>query len=224
VSLAFVAAPQPAYRLMPSRFPPIGLFDTVATAADAQAVMELAGWTNDRLAADRLNRLPQAHWAYGRPNSSVIMAAFLHSAPDGMRFNGPELGAWYASKEMETAAAEVGHHLRREAMARKVPGMSRTYRVYSAMLAGEDYCDIRGLQGDRPDLYRPDSYAAAQLFGEQLRSDGRSGIVFDSVRRRGGTNMTAFIPPYVTNVIQTDHFEISVEAEGRPIHVRRLRT
>ncbi|EQB00422.1 hypothetical protein L288_18260 [Sphingobium quisquiliarum P25] len=139
------AAPYPSYRLIPSRFPPIGLFDTVATAADAQAVMELAGWTNDRLVADLLHRLPESHWVYGRPNSSVIMAAFLHTAPDGLRFNGPELGAWYASKEIETAAAEVGHHLRREAIARDVPGMSRTYRAYSAKLVGEDYRDIRGL-------------------------------------------------------------------------------
>lgn len=219
----FAAAPSPSYRLIPSRFPPIGLFDTVATAADAQAVMELAGWTNDRWVADRLHRLPEAHWVYGRPNSSVIMAAFLHTAPDGLRFNGPDLGAWYASQEIETAAAEVGHHLRREAIARNVPGMSRTYRAYSARLEGEDYCDIRGTQGDRPDLYRPDSYAAAQIFGEQVRSEGRAGIIFNSVRRRGGTNLAAFIPPQVTNVMQTDHFEISVEARARTINVRRLR-
>jgi RES domain len=31
-----------------------------------------------------------------------------------MRFNGPELGAWYAADDIRTAAAEVGHHLRRE--------------------------------------------------------------------------------------------------------------
>lgn len=220
----FTGAPQPSYRLIPSRFPPIGLFDTVATAADAQAVMELAGWTNDRLSADRLHRLPQDQWVYGRPNSSVIMAAFLHAAPDGMRFNGPELGAWYASKEIETAAAEVGHHLRREAIARNVPMMSRTYRAYSAKLMGKDYCDIRGLQADRPDLYRPDSYAAAQLFGEQLRSEGRSGVLFDSLRRRGGTSIAAYVPPAITNVMQTNHFEISVEARTRVINVRRLRS
>ncbi|WP_030541211.1 RES family NAD+ phosphorylase [Sphingobium sp. DC-2] len=220
----FTGAPQPSYRLIPSRFPPIGLFDTVATAADAQAVMELAGWTNDRLSADRLHRLPQDQWVYGRPNSSVIMAAFLHGAPEGMRFNGPELGAWYASTDIQTAAAEVGHHLRREAIARNVPTMKRTYRAYSATLMGKDYCDIKGLQAERPDLYRRDSYAASQLFGEQLRSDGKVGILFDSLRRRGGTSIAAFVPPAITNVMQTDHFEISVEARARAINVRRLRS
>jgi hypothetical protein len=54
--------------------------------------MELVGWTNDRLVADRIARLPQTEWVYGVPNASIVMAAFLHVAPGGMRFNGPELG------------------------------------------------------------------------------------------------------------------------------------
>lgn len=216
------SAPQPSYRLIPSRFPPIGLFDTVATAADAQAVMELAGWTNDRLVTDRLHRLPQYQWVYGRTNSSVVMASFLHVAPGGMRFNGPDLGAWYASKEIETAAAEVGHHLRREAIARNVPSMSRVYRTYSANILGKDYHDIRAMQVAQADLYRTDSYAAGQKFGEEVRAAGSSGIIFDSIRRRMGTNMVAFTPPNITDVMQTEHFEIGVEAKGRAINVRPL--
>jgi len=115
VTDAYAAAPQPSYRLIPSKFPPVGLFDTVATAADLEAVMELAGWTNDRLVAERIDRLPRDEWVYGVPNASVVMAAFLHVAPGGMRFNGPDLGAWYAAGDIRTAAAEVGHHLRRGA-------------------------------------------------------------------------------------------------------------
>jgi hypothetical protein len=97
VTDAFVPSPQPGHRLIPSQFLPIGLFDTVSTAADLSAVMELVGWTNDRLVADRIDRLPQSEWVYGTPNASIVMAAFLHVAPGGMRFNGPELGAWYAA-------------------------------------------------------------------------------------------------------------------------------
>src|SRR3546814_16602232 len=96
--------------------------------------MELSGWTNDREVADRIARLPENQWVYGRPNSSVIMASFLHVAPDGMRFNRAELGAWYAAKAVETAIAEVAHHLRREAIARGEISMSRKYRSYSAEL------------------------------------------------------------------------------------------
>lgn len=214
-------APRPAHRLIPSRFPPIGLFDTVATAADLQAVMELAGWTNDRLVAERIARLPRDEWVYGRANASIVMASFLHVPPGGSRFNGPDQGAWYAAAVLATAAAEVGHHLRREAVARGVAGARRTFRAYAAMLTGT-YEDIRGQQAVRPDLYAPASYAAGQAFGEAIRAAGGAGIVYDSVRHRGGRNVAAFRPSRVLDVVQTDHFDISVSVAERRIDVRRL--
>lgn len=186
--------------------------------------MELVGWTNDRLVAERIRRLPENQWVYGGPNSSMIMASFLHDAADGMRFNGPDLGAWYAAKEIETAIAEVAHHLRREALARRKHSISRTYRTYSAELLGSDYQNICGLRSKHPDIHRGDSYAASQAFGESVRSSSRSGIIFDSVRRVGGTNVLCFIPPNITNVAQADHFRVSVEAKDRKILVNRLAT
>src|SRR6195256_4657406 len=100
---------------------------------------------------------PQCH-------ASIVVAAFLHVAPGGMRFNGPDLGAWYAADDIRTAAAEVGHHLRRETVARNVTAMTRTYRAYSATLLG-DYLDIRGEQTIRPDVYASDRYDASQKLG-----------------------------------------------------------
>lgn len=212
---------QPSHRLIPSRFPPIGLFDTVATAADLGAVMELAGWTNDRLVAERVARLPQAEWVFGRANSSVIMAAFLHAPLTGARFTGRELGAWYACADIRTAAAEVGHHLRREAVARHMPTLARTYRAYSARLDGK-YVDIRGRQSALPELYAPNDYAASQAFGENLRKKGEAGLLYDSVRFTGGVNAAVFRPTSILDVVQADHFEISVAAETKRIEVKTL--
>lgn len=222
MTVRFAAAPQPAYRLIPSKFPPIGLFDTVSTPADLESVMELAGWTNDRLVAERLQRLPQSQWVYGRPNASIVMASFLHAAPSGLRFNAPDLGAWYAAASLQTAAAEVGHHLRREAVARGAKMMKRTYRAYSSTLGGVDYRDIRGDQSLLADVYQSNSYAASQPFGEAIRKAGHAGLLYDSLRHRGGENVVAYIPTNVRDVIQTDHFEISIEREGREIAVRKL--
>ena len=215
------SAPQPTYRLIPSRFPPIGLFDTVATAADLPAVMELVGWTNDRLVVERLNRLPQSAWVFGRPNSSVIMASFLHVAPGGMRFNAGELGAWYAAAALRTAVAEVGHHLRREAVATSVTELSRTYRTYTAALAGW-FVDLRGCTSTSPDLYAPSSYAHSQIFGEDVRSSGGSGILYDSLRHVGGENVVAYVTHDVRDVVQTDHYEITVSAGAARIEARKL--
>ena len=217
----FATAPRPTHRLIPSQFPPIGLFDTVATAADLAAVMELVGWTNDRLVTERINRLPQSEWVYGSPNASIVMAAFLHVAPDGMRFNGPDLGAWYAADNIRTAAAEVGHHLRRETVARGVATMSRRYRAYVATLLG-DYLDIRGQQASRPEIYASESYAASQSFGEQIRASGGAGVIYDSVRLVDGTNVVAHRPRNVTDILQTDHYEITVQPSLPTIDARKL--
>lgn len=215
-------APQPTYRLIPSRFPPVGLFDTVSTAADLEAVMELEGWTNDRLVVERIARLPKEEWVFARPNSSIVMAAFLHAPPGGARFNSGELGAWYAAASLITAAAEVAHHLRREAASRGIEQpISRVYRAYSARLEGE-FVQICGRQAEMPEIYAPDDYSASQAFGEKIRGEGGDGILYDSVRHAGGINVVAFRPSKVLDVVQTDHFEITVWAHRRAIDVRRI--
>lgn len=215
------AAPRPTYRLIPSQFPPIGLFDTVATAADLPAVLDLVGWTNDRIVADRIDRLSQAEWVYGVPNASIVMAAFLHVAPGGMRFNGQELGAWYAAVEIRTAAAEVGHHLRRESVARGAVTMSRTYRAYTAALLG-DYLDIRGQQAARADVYASERYDASQKLGEEVRASGGAGLIYDSLRHQTGINIVAHRPRNVREITQTDHYEITVLSTARIIDVRKI--
>ncbi len=221
MSEAWAPAPQPSYRLIPSRFPPIGLFDTVATAADLDAVMDLAGWTNDRLVAERVARLPIDERVHGRTNASIVMASFLHVAPGGMRFNGPDLGAWYAAARLTTAVAEVAHHLRREAVATGAKALSRQYRVYSARLEG-DYLDIRDQQAARSEVYASDDYAAGQAMGEAVRASGGAGILFDSLRHAGGINVVAHRPRNVQDVTQGDHYELRVEAASRRIEARRL--
>ncbi len=217
--MATVAVADPTFRLIPSRFPPIGAFETVSSADDLEAVMELEGWTNDRLVKERLARLSRDEWVYGPPNASIVMASFLHAAPTGLRFNGPELGAWYASEAINTAIIEVSHHLRREAHRSGMPEMRSQYRTYSAMLDGA-YEDIRGLQATRSALYAADDYSASQPFGEDIRRTG-DGIVYDSVRHVGGINVVAYRPRKIRNVTQRDHYELTVPLMGR-IVVRRL--
>ncbi|MEO3475891.1 RES family NAD+ phosphorylase [Roseomonas sp. CAU 1739] len=81
---------------------------------------------------------------------------------------------------------------------------------------------IRGRQQSRPDLYASISYAVSQHFGEDVRASGHSGIVYDSVRHRGGINVVAFRPRQIVDVTQADHYDLLVPVEGRII-ARRLR-
>ena len=78
-----------ACRLIPTRYPSVGLFDRVATADDLDAVLELEAWTNDRIGNELglLHTIPRDEWVTGRPMASVVMAAFCHPAPRGARFS-----------------------------------------------------------------------------------------------------------------------------------------
>jgi hypothetical protein len=214
-----VPAPDPTFRLIPSRFPPIATFESVSSPDDLALVMELEGWTNDRLVQERLARLPRTEWVFGTPNASVVMASFLHAAPTGLRFSGPDLGAWYCSQAINTAILEVSHHSRRETFCSGMSELRSQYRTYSATLDGT-YQDIRGLRDSRSDLYAPADYEAGQAFGESIRSTG-DGIVYDSVRHAGGVNLVAYRPRKIRRVAQRDHYEITVPRTGKII-VRRL--
>jgi hypothetical protein len=111
----------------------------------------------------------------------------------------------------QRAAAEVGHHLRRETAARNVATMSRTYRAYATTLLG-NYLDIRGQQMTRPDVYASERYDASQKLGEEVRASGGAGLIYDSPRRQAGVNVAAHRPRNITDIVQTDHFEITVLA------------
>jgi hypothetical protein len=47
--------------------------------------MELEGWTNDRLVADRVARLPKTEWVYGVDRRSLTGS--VHLGPRGCRFS-----------------------------------------------------------------------------------------------------------------------------------------
>ena len=214
--MATAGVDNPTYRLIPSRYPPISAFEAVTSADDLEAVMDLEGWTNDRLVVERLARLSKAEWVYGVPNASVIMASFLHGGPAGLRFTSPDLNGWYASLARRTAIAEVAHHLRREAVNMRVPSLKLHYRTYTATLAGA-YEDIRGMIATRPELYKADDYTVSQTFGETIRASGHDGIVYDSVRHVGGTNIVALRPKNVRDLIMGVHYEITAPVSGKVI-------
>lgn len=211
-------APDRTHRLIPSRFPPINTFETVTQPDDLGPVMELEGWTNDRLVASRLKRLPRSEWVYGRPNASVVMAAFLHGAPQGNRFAGPDLGAWYGASELITAALEVANGIRREIALSALEQKTEELREYTARLHG-DFVDIRGT---RPDLHDPDptAYSAGQMYGSSVRAGPHAGIAYDSVRHFGGVNWVAYRPSLVMDVTQASHFRLVVPQAGKVFFTR----
>ena len=196
---------RPSYRLVPSRFPPVGLFDRVARPEDLEFVLAAEGLTNDRLRDEvgEISLVPPAERVSG-PGTTPIMAAFTHINREGSRFADGTFGAYYAGKELETSVAESAHHRGIFlAATREAPG-EVDMRVYLADIRG-DFVDVRGHGRRKPDIMHPDDYAASQAFARARRSEGANGIVYDSVRNPGGQCVAVFRPRLVAPCKQGPH-------------------
>jgi RES domain len=189
-------------RLIPSRYPVVGLLDRVASPADLDALFELEAWTNDRINAELgcLHVLPRDEWVTGRPMASVLMAAYCHPRPGGARFSGEDRGAWYAARALPTALAESLYHRSRELA--EVGGFETRVqmRVYLADI-GARFHDIRQPRRAWEPLYHPTDYTQSQQFGRELLAAGSNGILYRSVRDpAGGECIACFRPALVSNV------------------------
>ncbi len=206
-----------SHRLISSIYPPVGIFDEFGTLEDAQAAMELESLTNDRTtgALGRLAAIPPEDCTVGAAGSNMAMAAFLHPAPNGGRFNTESLGAWYAALSAETAIHETLHHHNRRlrASASGFPNKIQMRELLSTPTAALE--DLTSEHNTRPDLYHENDYSASQAFGEQLRQARLDGIIYNSVRHNGGTNIVIYRPRLLVPVIQGDHYEYTWDAAGQ---------
>ena len=196
---------KPCRRIVPSRFPPIQLFERVTDPADLEAIFELESLTNPRLRDEvgDIRLVPESDRVTG-PGTSVIMAAFTHLNPQGSRFSDGTWGVFYAANDLDTAIAETKHHRERFMRATEQPRMELDMRVYLVDLAGNLH-DLRGRKRTHPLVYHDDSYAVGQNLARRLRDDGSNGIVYDSVRRAGGECAAVFIPRLLSNCRQERH-------------------
>ncbi len=210
------------HRLIASRFPPVGAFDDLSADKDELAMaFLLESATNDRLGirSRRLPLLPENEIVQG-PGATIVMAAFLHADEAGGRFTDRRLGAWYASFDVKTAIAETVHHSTRRL--RLSDGAFPSNIQMRELEAGIDcdLVDIRGKREEHADLYDPDNVSASQKFGIGLRwpasGAGENGVVYDSVRRAGGTNVCVYRPSLIIlPVNQADHYEYRWDAAGQ---------
>jgi len=135
---------------------------------------------------------------FGVPYYRLINAAFTHPHPLGSRFNGPARGAWYAGFELRTAQAEVAFHKSVQLAEIGCQQDEVTYDDYQADVSAPLH-DLRSAAAFGNCL-APDSYVASQLLAERLLAAGSLGVIYPSVRRRGGTCVGLFRPALVTHL------------------------
>lgn len=181
----------PAYRVIPTRFPAVTLFDRVAAAADFEALYALEAMTNDRLRTEigDLDLVPADERQFG-PGSGPIMAAFTHLNPAGSRFSDGVYGVFYCAREPRTAIAETRYHAGLFLAATREAPLRQQMRLYTVRAHGT-VADLRAKLAD-PRVLAPDDYSAGQALGRAIKQAGIDGLVYPSVRDAGGECLAAF--------------------------------
>ena len=191
------------YRIVPSIFPPVSLFDRISHPADLEALFAVEALTNDRLREEvgDISLVPVEDRVTG-PGSTPFMASFTHLSPQGGRFNTPDFGAYYASPEIETAIAETRYH-REEFLSFTNEGpVDVDMRVYLARVMG----DLHDARTDAPlEIYDPDNHSHGQALATVLRHSGSNGLIYASVRAPGGNCGAVFRPRLLSECRQERH-------------------
>lgn len=191
-----------AYRIVPSRFPPVGVFDRIADPADLEALFEIEALTNPRVRSelDALRSVPPERRISGS-GTTPVMAAFTHLNPEGSRFSDGSWGVFYAAHSVATAVEETVHHRERFLRATAEPPMDVQMRCYRTGVSGR----LHDLRGGWSAAHDPSSYAASQALARDLRANASNGFVYDSVRDPGGECVALFYPDLAAPCIQAQH-------------------
>jgi len=212
---------RPSYRLIPSRFPTVGLYDAIADAADLDTVFAIEALANPRLRqeAGELQLVPREDRVSG-PGATPVMAAFTHLNPEGSRFSDGSYGVYYAAHSLPTAVAEVSHH--RAVFLRRTdePAIDLDLRLITANVEAELH-DLGSLHDDEVVRRRfaavldPDDYGPSRTLGRALRAAGSWGIRWPSVRDAAGECVGLFRPRALRHAKATAH--IGLHWDGQRI-------
>lgn len=204
----------PSYRIIPSRFPPIDVFERIADPADLDVAYALDALTNPRLRdeAGDLRLVPDGERISG-PGSSYIMAAFTHLNPQGSRFSDGSFGVYYAGDCLETAIAETAYHAARRLAETAEPAQDLEMRVLMADLDAVLW-DLRG--PDQAGLFDPDpaAYGPGQAVARRAREAGVDGLLYPSVRHPGGECAAVLRPKVLARVRQSRHLVYPWDGRG----------
>ncbi len=158
---------------------------------------------------------------------TYVNAAFCYTRATGNRFNGPERGAWYAAHgphAQGTAQAEVVWHLTRELGA---TGLYDNITCYRELIAGfmASFHDLTGVaKAQLGTILDPDpktAYPAGQRLAQDVLASGGNGLLYASVRHRGGDCVVALRPHLVQNIRQGETWEMAWAGTPKP-QIRRL--
>jgi len=197
---------QKGYRLINSKFPPIALFDDVASADEFEALYELQALTNPRIQNElgNLNLIAKDNIPFGIEGCSYATAPFTHVNPEGSRFSDGMYGVLYIADALDTAIAETRYHQNK--IFNNIKGLHYdviTMRGLTCYFSGE-LVDVTTYDKC---IYHPTDYTDAQQLGRMLYKQEQQGLAYHSVRNTGAKCWALFTPKHISSIKQTAHFE-----------------
>ena len=222
---------RPSYRLIPSRYPTVGLYDAIADPADLDVVFAIEALANPRI-RDELGEitLVAKDERVTGPGATPVMAAFTHLNKDGSRFSAGAYGVYYAAHSLETAIAEVSHHRAVFLRSTEEPAIDIDLCLVTANVEA-DLHDLAepGEAANAANRFAaaldPDDYAPSQALGRALRAVESWGIRYPSVRHAGGECVGIFRPRALRHAKAAGHYALCWDGsrfthwyEKRPPH------
>jgi hypothetical protein len=222
---------RPSYRLIPSRYPTVGLYDAIADPGDLDVVFAIEALANPRI-RDELGEitLVAKEERVTGPGATPVMAAFTHLNKDGSRFSDGSFGVYYAAHSLETAIAEVSHHRTVFLRSTEEPAIDIDLRLVTASVEADlhDLAEL-GEAANAPNRFAavldPDDYAPSQALGRQLRAIESWGVRYPSVRHAGGECVGIFRPRALRHAKAAAHLALHWDGarithwyEKRPPH------
>ncbi|HEX8668882.1 MAG TPA: RES family NAD+ phosphorylase [Allosphingosinicella sp.] len=187
------------YRLIPSRFPPIDIYERLACNDRIAALAEVENLTNPRV------RSMEALTGGLRPvdpTSPLLqnwnLAPFAYPNPEGSRFFRPNLPCLDLAEDLQTALATSVQ--RREIFLKRTsePATGLDMRVLKTPIEGS-FVDLRGV----PIELAQDS---RWLLGDRIYPQACAGILYTSPERPSGTCMSVIRKNALGRSEQTKHF------------------
>jgi len=184
------------FRIIVTRRPSIPLYKDIVSEDKFAVLNYIESLTNNRIREEKNETafVPECEKVFCQ-NSSLIMKCFTNLSES--RFSSGSYGVFYAAKKLECAVSETKYRTLKFAQATDESTYECQQRVLTGNLAGL-FCDIRSLA--LVDVYSPDDYTAGQVFGKKIKDEGNDGIVYDSVRHKGGTCFAVFKPSLIKSI------------------------
>lgn len=210
----------PVHRIVPSRFPPVGVFDGLIGPEQLEHLFAIEALTNPRLRQELGEiALVAAEDRLTGPGTTPIMAAFCHPNPAGSRFSDGSYGVYYAALDEDTAIAETAYHRERFLRATAEPPVAIDMRRYVCHVAKA----LVVVPNDpKLNLLDPDDYRRSQAYGRAQRQAGAWGLFYPSVRRAKGRCIAALRPTALKPpAVQASHYRYYWDG-ARIAHIERV--